>query len=514
MKQPIQEIIQPSMLTVKTSGYPINVVSDIWVLDRNHSLNMLSARNELEPPILNGFIKTLIYYVQHHSPSYTQNIFFTFIQFIRLTSINSSVTPVSLLAFKARYADQIEQLHRLKAFILKWFSLGYEAVSEDCVKVVKQWQLNGIRRKGERVKRMDHKEGPLTDLELQIFNDAVIRSGEKGDITWSEMVMSLLICHTGRRPLQICSLKVRDIMKVREEDGNPLYLINIPRIKQKQGFRKSFRTFRITRELHEMVCSQAKDSVRVVTEAVGTLTQELIKDIPLFPDLAQVASNGHRDDLTEILRSDRLHFYSDKPTSILKKIARHQDLQSENAVEPLNVNSIRFRYTLGTRAAREGHGERIIAEILDHSDTASASIYVQNHPDILRNIEKALGEDITRISALFTGNIIDEKDDNEIVVATRIKNQEGSDTGNCVCSSCTAEVPFPCYTCQFFHPWLHAPHEKVYRYLLAERIRIFDLTSDARTAETLDRTIIAVAQVMEQCKKMKSASASQEKTHE
>ncbi|WP_210531264.1 hypothetical protein, partial [Pantoea ananatis] len=138
MKQPIQEIIQSRILTVKTSGYPINVVDDIWVLDRSYSLNMLLVRNQIKPPMLDGFTNTLIYYVQHHSSSYTQSIFYTFIQFIRLTSITASVTPVSLMAFKARYADQNEQLHRIKSFILKWFSLGYEAVSEDCVKVVKQ----------------------------------------------------------------------------------------------------------------------------------------------------------------------------------------------------------------------------------------------------------------------------------------------------------------------------------------------------------------------------------------
>ncbi|MBN3138346.1 hypothetical protein H4F51_00015 [Pectobacterium brasiliense] len=99
------------------------------------------------------------------------------------------------------------------------------------------------------VKRKDPQQGPLTDHELYSFNDAALRAYEKGTASLSELTICLLISHTGRRPLQITQMKVSDIKKqlIKKE---MLYLLNIPRVKQRSGFRELFRTFRITEHLY------------------------------------------------------------------------------------------------------------------------------------------------------------------------------------------------------------------------------------------------------------------------
>lgn len=94
----------------------------------------------------------------------------------------------------------------------------------------------------------------------------------------------------------------------------------------------------------------------------------------------------------------------------------------------------------------------------------------------------------------------------DITPGIKIKNHDGEDTGSCKqCSTCSANVPIPCYTCLHFTPWLDGPHEKVYQYLIGERERIYSITNDRIVTESLDRTIIAVKEVINHCNIMRSS---------
>lgn len=64
---------------------------------------------------------------------------------------------------------------------------------------------------------------------------------------------------------------------------------------------------------------------------------------------------------------------------------------------------------------------------------------------------------------------------------------------------CNAPVPISCYTCPYFKPWVDAPHKELYDFLLNERKRIADITGDLKVATALDRTIIAVNEVITKC---------------
>ncbi|QQA60855.1 hypothetical protein JC965_24005 [Aeromonas caviae] len=66
---------------------------------------------------------------------------------------------------------------------------------------------------------------------------------------------------------------------------------------------------------------------------------------------------------------------------------------------------------------------------------------------------------------------------------------------------CGANVPIPCYTCMHFQPWLDGPHEAVYQGLLNERERVKEVTGDIEVAAVLDRSILAVADVIMRCAK-------------
>ena len=52
-----------------------------------------------------------------------------------------------------------------------------------------------------------------------------------------------------------------------------------------------------------------------------------------------------------------------------------------------------------------------------------------------------------------------------------------------------------------FQPWLDGPHKDVYQGLLNERERVKEITGDIQIAAVLDRSIIAVADVIMRCAK-------------
>lgn len=135
-------------------------------------------------------------------------------------------------------------------------------------------------------------------------------------------------------------------------------------------------------------------------------------------------------------------------------------------------------YTIGTRAAREGFGPLIIAELLDHSDTQNAHVYIENIPEYASRINEKIGHLMEPYSKAFKGQLITSENEakrgNEITSRIRINTTEN--IGNCGSYDfCGGKVPIPCYTCLYFQPWLDAPHEKVLLRLLKERDQIIKI---------------------------------------
>ncbi|ECG8633925.1 site-specific integrase, partial [Salmonella enterica subsp. salamae] len=165
-----------------------------------------------------------------------------------------------------------------------------------------------------------------------------------------------------------------------------------------------------------------------------------------------------------------------------------------------SINARRFRYSLGTRAAQEGYSEYIIAKLLDHRSTRLVSCYVKNVPEYAERIDEVMTTEVIKYVNAFKGHVIYKNDDQK-----KIKNHEGIDSGNCSnCKSCAAMVPIPCYTCIYFKPWVDAPHQDVYDFLIRERKRMAAITKDIKIATSLDRTISAVREVVIKCNEIRT----------
>lgn len=191
------------------------------------------------------------------------------------------------------------------------------------------------------------------------------------------------------------------------------------------------------------------------------------------------------------------------------RVAKTIAVISERTGAPVTLNPTRFRYTLGTNLAREGRGEYIIAEALDHSDIQNAGVYVKNIPDIVERIDKAVALQLAPYAQAFRG----------VLVSSESEALRGGDPSSRIstgrnnvgtCGSygfCGALAPVACYTCTHFQPWLDGPHEEVLTGLIEERDRVRDNCGDLRIASTNDRLILAVGDVVNRCKAAKGEVA-------
>ena len=317
-----------------------------------------------------------------------------------------------------------------------------------------------------------------------------------------------IFIHSGRRSIQVLDLKIKDIMKYEGDNGNK-YSINFPRAKQRLcGRREQFTEYSITEDLWTVLDLLSKQVVSRVQELLALeLNQKVIDNLPLFPNYDAMISKGKIDikSLEDFLEYDYFHLTTLQCREIIKYVAIKLDVYSERTGVMLNVTSQRFRYTLGTNLAREGKGEHVIAKALDHSDTQNVGIYVQNIPEIVKKIDKAVAFRLASLAQAFQGVLVDSEKDavrgNDI--NSRIRNGD-KNVGTCGSYGfCHAMAPIACYTCAHFQPWLDGPHESVLEELIKERDHILSETEDIKMASVNDRLILAVSDVVLRCRERK-----------
>ena len=482
--------------------YEVNKNSTYWKLDKNNKVNVGAVLNLFDSDVGDGFIKTLAFYASNYSGAYTNNINQKILHFLQATT-SSKLTEGGLINYRSTLTKDKEwYLGTVKAFFNKWYELGYVGVTEEFIDLLNSWQLRGCE-KGKAIKRLDPEKGPLSDVELLAFNEGSVQAYESNKISITDLAMDLICSNTGRRGIQISHLKIKDVLEGKNIKGEQCYFINIPRAKQRaSNFRDHFKMFAITRELWVILNAQANASKRLIKEILKVEIKDGVwLEMPLFPDLKAFEEIRLIDALKKTLQSDYLHIKSECVTKTLKRSVKYSNICSERTGKLLNISAYRFRYTTGTRAAREGCGPMIIAELLDHSDSQNAGVYVENIPEHVEAIDQAVGYQLAIYAQAFSGLLVNNEreayrgDD----MSSRIKSSKGN-MGTCGSHGfCGANVPVPCYTCIHFQPWLDGPHQEVFENLIAERERLIQLTGDMTISAINDRSILAVANVIQLC---------------
>lgn len=449
-------------------------------------------------PLLFSLKRTLIDFLQNNSPRYAKNMFDRFCDLAGILAEGrapvSQIDALHLINFAARVNsdDHLGRESQVSAVLSRWHSLGLPGISDAAVSFLRSRKKKG-NRKGVAVLTLDPVRGPFTELELQGLLSSVTQAFADNRITEQHFMLTWLVALTGQRSVQYCALKVKDVV-VTHAHGQTQYEINIPTAKQRdEVHRESF--------LRRPLPYQFGQALWRFARSVQASLLNLGDEAPLFPSTSDLAI------ARQLNPAFRQHADPvELGESLTRSLQRVAPL-SERTKEPLHIAIGRFRNTIGTRAAQEGHGELVIAEILGHADTQNVKCYVSVIPEIAERLDKQLAKALAPLVHAFTGEVLADKsnatraDDPSSLVVDYANTFEP--VGNCGTKlDCHFHAPIACYTCHNFQAWADAPHEALLEELLAERERLMH-TAGPRIAAINDRTIIAIQAVVDTCAQLK-----------
>lgn len=447
----------------------------------------------------------LLWYAEHMSASHLKNMHERLMHYLKTICIKldgpiEEITSTDLINYRATLSDSTSwYLGSLSGLLQKWNSLGYPGVTTDAIALLRQLRTQG-NRKGEAVLTHDPIHGPFTDIELESLLASLNKAYADGEVDREGYLLAYLFILLGQRTVQYAALKVSDVGVVYAKDGKPVYTLRVPRAKQRnQLSRAEFKNRVLIAQVGELLVQFAEE---VKAAYKGLLPDPL--NAPLFP--ARRRLGGEPDGF-------EYHRTAQALSQELKNVLGRLTAISERTGEPLHITATRFRRTVATRAAMEGHGELIIAELLDHTDTQNVGVYIEARPEIVERIDRAVAMYLAPMAQAFAGVIIDDESQAKRAgdPSSRVCDPRFSPSmkpmGNCGKHGfCGFLAPIACYTCVNFQPWLDGPHEAVLDYLIGERDRLAAQT-DLRIASVNDRTILAVAEVVRLCEARRSGVA-------
>ncbi|MFI7798985.1 phage integrase family protein [Pseudomonas sp. DD1] len=484
-------------------GYLIRFHDERWKLSKDIVIPVSAVAGALTAHMYDSYRHVLAFYAKTGSASHVLNICSRSKHYFESTTALVPFSVESLISYRSTLDAKTEwYMGVLRGFIRKWADLGYVGIPSESLSLLSNWTLKG-NEKGYAVQSMSPDSGPLTDIEIEGVIAAVVSAYIDERLALVDTCYAMTLAMTGRRRGQISALKLKDLVQQQHKNG-VRYFIDFPRAKQRnQVWRQTFNRFSIVEDLWLLLQQQAVSVRHAFSGKLGSdVPHDLVSELPLFPILKAV---GPLSGLKDQLKGDLLHAPSNAVKVAMDRVEKTINVISERTGLPVHLNAIRFRYTLGTNLAREGKGEYVIAEALDHSDTQNAGVYVRNIPEIVERIDKAVALQLAPIAQAFQGVLVVSESDARRGRdrSSRISNG-AANLGTCGSYGfCGALAPIACYTCNHFQPWLDGPHEAVLDRLILERDSVLEQTADRRIASVNDRLILAVSDVVNRCSAMK-----------
>ena len=475
------------------SGVEFDATADVWTyrdgvndvyLDFNQLPNSSCEFRESAKSVLS-------WYAENRSPDHLRNMFRRLHHFLRASTREvSSVSDVDLLNYRAGLTKSTGwYLGNFAGFLRKWYRLGYPGVGDDVDLLLKQLRLKG-NDKGVAVLTWDVHEGPFTHIETEAIHTALNKAYACGTLSTANYVLAWLYILLGQRNKQHAALKVCDVLVKRDAEGTPTYSILMPSAKKGADYSRADLVERPLVEQFGEVLAAYAESVRTRFEAILPDPSQA----PLFP-------------VSRLARSSP-GFEFHRSSTDIGQIATHTfeslGVVSERTGKAMSISAVRFRRTIGTRAAEEGLGPLVIARLLDHTDTQNVGVYSASSPAIIERIDRAIAMDMAPLAQAFEGTLVEGlgEDKSRRINDLRL-DRSGAPMGDCGKHGyCRFNAPIACYTCLSFEAWLNGPHEAVLQHLLDQRDKQLK-TLGRRIASINDRTIFAVAAVITACQEAK-----------
>lgn len=469
---------------------------DSWVLSKDVTLALEWVLEPLDPGLGRHYRALLAQHASHYSAHYTHNVHFCAGRLLRATGADR-FDGDAVRRFRGGLSPGREhELGCLRGFLARWFEQGLPGVDAEADAYLASVRLRG-NTKGAAVRSMDARRGPLDDQELQAFNEAAAQAFERGAIGRRALAFALLLSHTGRRPGQLTMLRLGDLAPGPRDAADAVGEVSVPRSKV-AGMppRAEFTPFPVTTELGRALMAQARAVADEARRLLGPLPDGLADGLPLFPDHAALRALSSPEGLRAALDGDLLHARRTAMADALRAI----DAPSERTGGRLLANPRRFRYTIGTRAARRGYGEAVVAELLDHRDTQNARVYTRDHPNFRWRVDEAVGRGLAELADSYAPTPVDAEaaavngGDPSMRVGTREHK-----TGTCGSDGLCGAGAEACYTCAHFQPWLDAPHERMLAHFLERRAAAVLAGASEPVVIASDRGILAARQVIRAC---------------
>jgi integrase len=376
-------------------GYLVHLLDRRWKLSKDVDIPILTL-DKIFPGDSYTLRHVLAFYARHSSPWHVKNLTERLLHYVKALDGAEIFSVESIISYRASLSmSRAWYLSTIRVFLRQWARLGYPGIPNEALSLLDSFRIKG-NEKGRAVQSQCPDEGPLTDVEMLGVVEATTHYFATSVLGLTDTTILLTFAMTGRRPSQVSALKLKDIINLGDK-----YYINFPRAKQRNmGWRSSFKKFAIVEDVWMLLNEQASRVQSVFAKSLGVdiIPAIIASELPLFPNMKEVLSLAGQ---LEILKSDRLHIASSEIYRSVVKTGEKINVISERSGQPLHLNPNRFRYTLGTNLAREGMGEYVIAEALDHSDIQNAGVYVKNLPDIVERIDRAVAMQLAPYAQIF-----------------------------------------------------------------------------------------------------------------
>lgn len=383
---------QYSVFETKYGGFKITFSNPKWKINESIMLNLDSLKIMGE-----NFIHvktTLAYFAMNYSASYTKKMFYAMKHFLKLSDNVESLFAFNNIRFYFGKVSPLDYTHTesMKYLLLKMHTLFPSLLSSNSVEFITEIEI--IKKlSGKYLKTHNYQKGPFNDTQIKKILELTARAYQVERISLSNYLMLLLLIYTGRRPMQIAQLETGDLFKL---DG--VFYINIPKVKQRGAYRKQFSKVQIPQNLFENLTYLINAVKSIVSETLNTKLNEKQKNkLPIFLNTYHFKNNTVTLDMIE---NGELKLSSYQVTTKIRRTINRSIGKLQ--IDFGEINSRRFRYTLGTKAAQMGYSPSLIANILDHSSTSSVMSYVHNTAENSRKINEAMNEFIKPIAKKFT----------------------------------------------------------------------------------------------------------------
>ena len=430
-------------------------------------------------------------FMEDRSPDTVKGAVYALARMARDVPVGDTISAAALMDYRSLLPrEQLHYLGHVAAFLKFWLACGYAGVDRDVLQFFNSIKIPG-NIKGAAVRTHHPTQGPFTDLELQGITLAARDAYCIGRVSRQDFAILLTLTATGSRPGQVSMLVCGDLLP--HPPGSSAARLLVPSLKKRT--RK-----RLTRE-------------RAIPGELAVLLRELVEErsrderfrgtpVDRRPIFAVAAIT--------FASLEHAHIGRDGVSRALERIQRALGLRSARTGAPINLAPRRFRSTLGTRAADAGHPPVLIAHLLDHTDLQNVGVYVESRGSIQDRMDAALHGHAEPLAGLFRGTVVADETKSGVGEAPsrRVATTAGGGVGTCAGPrSCVRLAPLACYTCAAFRPWRDAPHTDLLQTLVEERSTLLADGLSPQVAGANDATIMAVAEVADRCRSMRTGSA-------